>query len=292
VDPLYARAWSGLSSTWAVATFSGTVPFEDGSERAEAAARRAIALDSLEGSAWANLGILHAHRERSLAAGEPYFRRAIAAEPGNPEIYLVQAAALRHAHQWDALVDVIRVARRLDPLSAIYAASEANAEMCAGRPAEALPVFRAVVELDPGSRAGHLGVARALAGLGRWDEAIAQLRAMALARGDSAMAAMATTARGEAGYWSLKHREGRPLLEARQAAARSGWISPWLLGAAEIGAGAIEPGMARLEAEVAAGSRMAYKLPCNPEIDQIRSTPGYRRLVERAGHLSVEPGPR
>jgi tetratricopeptide (TPR) repeat protein len=287
-DPSHARAWSGLSSTWSAATVNGLIPFEEGVRRATAAAERAVALDSLEGSAWANLGILHALRARRLAAGLPHFERALAAEPANPEIHMVYSSALRHAHAWDRARDAARIARQLDPLSALYAEREANGAMCEGRAEEALALYRTQLELDPWSRSGHLGAARALARLGRWDEAITQLRALGHARGDTALAAALPTARGEAGYWALKHREGRALLEARSARARGGWIAPYLLGVAEIGAGHLEEGMARLEAEVRAGSRMVYKLPCNPEIDEVRDSPRYRRLLEAAGALPAD----
>lgn len=49
--------------------------------------------------------------------------------------------------------------------------------------------------------------------------------------------------------------------------------------------------MAGLEAEVAAGSRMVYKLPCNPEIDEVRDTPRFQRLLERAGGLPLGSRP-
>jgi DNA-binding SARP family transcriptional activator/TolB-like protein len=288
-DPSYPRAWSGLSSTWSAAAVNGLIPFDEGYARAEAAATRAIALDSLEGSAWANLGVLHALASRNLAAGEPYFRRAIAAEPANPEIFMVYASALRFARSWDRAQDAIRVSRRLDPLSAFYAEREANGAMCEGRAEEALRLYRAQVELDSRGRSGNLGVARALAALGRWDEAIAQLRTLARARGDTALSSSLASAHGEAGYWALRHAEGRALLQQREALASQGWVAPFLLGVADIGAGNLDRGMAILESEVRAGSRMVYKLPCNPQIDEIRSTPRYRRLLEAAGALPLVP---
>lgn len=285
LDPSYPRAWSGLSSTWSAAAATGLVPFQEGFARAEAAAARAIALDSLEGSAWANLGFLHALRSRSLAAGEPYFRRAIAAEPSNPEIFMVYSTALRFAWQWDRARDAIRVSRQLDPLSAYYAEREANGAMCEDKAEQALALYRAQVELDPRSRSGNLGVARALARLGRWDDAIAQLREMLRARGDTTAADSLAQVRGEAGYWSLKHVEGRALLQMRQQLAGKGWIAPYILGVAEVGAGNLNRGLEALESEVQAGSRLVYKLPCNPEIDEVRSTPRFRRLLRQAGAL-------
>lgn len=290
-DPSYARAWSGLSSAWSAAAVNGRVPWPEGAARAEAAARRALALDSLEGTAWANLGLLITLSQRSLAAGAPYFERALQAEPGNPEIHMVRGTLLRYARTWDEARDAERTARALDPLSAFYAEREANTALCRGRAAEALPLYQAQVELNPRLRSGLLGVARSLARLGRWDEAIAELRTLARSMGDTATATSLPGARGADGYWALKHREGEALLERRLRAAERGWVAPYLIAVAQVGAGQIEEGMAGLEAEVAAGSRMVYKLPCNPEIDEVRDTPRFQRLLERAGGLPLGSRP-
>lgn len=283
IDRLHARAWSGLSSTLAAAVVNGLAPFEEGSLRAEAAARRAIELDSLEGTAWANLGVLQALRHRDYAAGDPYFQRAIAVEPANPEVYLVQSAALRFAGQWDRSRDAIRIARQLDPLSATYAANEANGALCNDRPEDALRMFRAAVYLDPQKRDGQLGVAISLARLNQWEQAIGQLRMVARARGDTGLANTAPEAHGPAGYWRLKHAEGELLLTRRKAIGQKGWIADYLIGVAEIGAGHTDRGFELLESELQAGSRMMYKLRCNPEVDEVRATPRFQRLIAAAG---------
>lgn len=285
LDPLYARAWAGLSSTWSAATTNGQIPFDEGYALAEAAATRALTLDSLQGSAWATLGVIRALKQRSLAAGEPYLRRAIELEPTNAEIYMVDGAVLRFAWHWDRARDAIRIARQLDPLAAYYAGLEGNSAMCQDKPLDALKWYRSAVALDAGERVGQLGVARALARLRRWDEAIEQLRVVARSRSDTALALALRDAHGERGYWDFKHREGATLLATRIARAGKEWQAPYLLGVAEIGAGQIDQGFDLIESEVRAGSRMVWKLPCNPEIDEIRSMPRFQRLLQAAGAL-------
>jgi tetratricopeptide (TPR) repeat protein len=287
LDPMHARAWSGLSSTWAAATTNGRIPFEEGRILADAAASRALALDSLEGTAWANLGMMRALEARSLDVGEPLFRRAIAVEPSNAEVYMIYAAALRFAWQWERAGDLLNIARELDPLSAFYPELAGNGNLCADRPEEALRWYRIAATLDDRDRNVHIGTARALARLGRWEEAIAQLRLLALARGDTALAALDHDAHGETGYWRLKHREGERFLQARLTESRAAWRAPYLLGVAEIGAGHLDRGLTLLEGEVRAGSRMVYKLPCNQEIDEVRSLPRFQRLLAAAGSLPL-----
>ncbi|MBK8002560.1 MAG: hypothetical protein IPK12_01165 [Gemmatimonadetes bacterium] len=280
-DPSYARAWSGLSSAWSAAAVNGRVPWAEGAARAEAAARRALALDSLEGTAWANLGLLATLSQRSLAAGAPYFERALQAEPGNPEIHMVRGTLLRYARTWDEARDAERTARALDPLSAFYAEREAHTALCRGRAAEALPLYQAQVELNPRLRSGLSAWPARWHGSGRWDEAIAELRTLARSMGDTATATScpAPAARTVTGPSAPR---GEALLQRRLRAAERGWVAHYLIEVAQVGAGHIEEGMAGLEAEVAAGSRMVYKLPCNPEIDEVRDTPRFQRLLERA----------
>ena len=52
LDQFNARAFAGLSSTWSAQVAASQVPFDEGLQRAEAAAARATALDSLQGTAW------------------------------------------------------------------------------------------------------------------------------------------------------------------------------------------------------------------------------------------------
>jgi len=268
LDPGNARAWAGTSSTRAADAVTWRVPFDEGMAVAEAAASRALALDSLQGTALANLGVLRGLRDRNLAEAESLFARATAAEPANPEIYLIEAALYRHAWQWEKARDVIRIARRLDPLNALYAEREAVLSLCAGRPDAALTVYQAAQRLDPAAAGVRDGIARALAGQGRWNEALA-----ALGSPDSS---------GESGYWAWRAAHARPRLAALLAAERTGWISRAKLGTVYIAAGDLDRGLDLLEAEARAGDVGIYRLPCQPDVDRARDLPRFKALLENA----------
>ena len=87
IDPLNARAWSGLSSVWASLVVIDAISFDEGFPRAVAASERALALDSMEGTALANLAIMRAYETNDLSASTELIRRAEAAEPSNPEVF-------------------------------------------------------------------------------------------------------------------------------------------------------------------------------------------------------------
>lgn len=267
LDPGNARAWAGLSSALAAQTVTWRMPFDEGVTLVEAAAHRALALDSLQGSALANLAIIRGLRERNLALAKPLLARARAAEPANPEIFLIEAALYRHAWRWDKARDAIRIARQLDPLSPLYAERDAALSLCSGQPDAALPLYQAALRLEPSSATSRDGMARALARLGRWDEALATLGIHGLT--------------GEAGYWEFRAREGRPRLSAALEASRTGWVSRARLGTLFIAAGDVERGLDLLEEEARAGDDIGlFRLPCQPDVDRARGLPRFKALLE------------
>jgi DNA-binding SARP family transcriptional activator/TolB-like protein len=283
-DPLNARAWSGLSSVVASETVSDQVPFDEGYDRATAAAERALALDSLEGTALANLAVLQMLRSRNLQAGLDLMQRAVRAEPANPEIFMVQSAVYRTAWQWDKARDAIRVARQLDPLTPFYLDREATVEICAGRPADALKLYQNELALNP-DQIARAGVTRSLALVGRYDDAIGSWREQALAEHDRHLADALGLVHGESGYWSMKHIEGRKRLSALEKDAGRRWISPMETMRARFAAGDSAGGfeaLGRAERDRAVG---LYRLTCMPDLDEVRNTPHFAAIVARVGGL-------
>lgn len=267
-DPSNARAWSGISSARASQVVTGRMPFDEGASAVEAAAQRALALDSLEGSALANLAMIRGLRERNLAVAESLFARARAAEPANAEIFVVEAALLRHAWQWSKARDAIRIARRLDPLSVRYVEREAVLSLCADSAADALPIYQVAQRLDPEYAPARDGMARALARLGRWDDALEVLGAKDL--------------HGEAGYWKYRAAKARPRLDALITASRTRWVSDAQLGTLYVAVGDVDRGLTLLEKAARAGDTGIYRLPCQPDVDGARDLPRFKALLEYA----------
>lgn len=295
VDPLNARAWAGLSSVWSALAAQALVPFDEGYDHAEAAAMRALALDSTQGTAWANLGGVRAIKYRNLSVGEELIRRAVAADPSNPEVFLVQAGLYRHAQRWDQARDAVRIARRLDPFSRLYMEREATIDLCAGRPEPALEIFESGLAVDPSDDALQQGRIRALAWLGKYGEAIAAWRARVAASSatpaaarDTALAHLLATAHGESGYWAARHAEGRSRLRALARGAAGNPVLPLKVAQAQFAAGDTAAGFATLALMERQQDFTLYRLPCMPDFDEVRRTPHFRAIVERVGGLPAQ----
>ncbi|HUR00898.1 MAG TPA: BTAD domain-containing putative transcriptional regulator, partial [Gemmatimonadaceae bacterium] len=285
IDPLNARAWSGLASTWSTRTTSDNIPFDEGYERSTAAALRALALDSLQGTAWADLAILRALKYRDLSVGLELIRRAERADPSNPEIFLIKSTLFRSAHQYDKARDAIRVARQLDPLTPTYLEREASIEFCADRPENALRLFRSELTMKPSDRLAQEGLIRALALAGRYDEAIAAWQIQAASDGDGELAKLLASARGSDAYWSIKHTLGKRRLAALQK--ETDRVSPLALMQASFAAGDSAAGFRALDKAYSAEVRALYRLSCMPDVDEFRHTPHFVAALAKIGSLRV-----
>jgi DNA-binding SARP family transcriptional activator/TolB-like protein/Tfp pilus assembly protein PilF len=285
IDPSNARAWSGLASIWSSLSNTGLFPPNDGFANAEQAARRALALDSTQGSAWGTLGFLRAYRDGDLPAGDSLFRRGMVFEPTNAELPKVLGALYRFAGQWDQAIDLIRLAERLDPLMPPAIGREANTLLCAGRAEEALRVYRQQLAMDPASREGRRGVVQSLARLGQWDSATAGWRMIAARQRDTAMVRLLRDGSGKAGYEAARLAEGRQILARVRDRRKEQWLAPFHLARAMVQGGDVDGGLRVLEQEVQAGVRPRYQLACMPGFDAIRADPRFLALLERVPPL-------
>ena len=287
VDPSNSRAWAGLTAAWSFHAGSEMVPFDEGYNRASAAGARALALDSLEGTAWASLGLLRAMRYRNLAIGLELIQKAKAAEPGNPDIFAVENSLYRSAWRWDSARDAIRFARQLDPLNSYYLDREAATELCAGLPHAALKLYEAELVLNPSDTIARAGQIRSFARMSRYDDAIVAWRILASDAGDTALVRALARASGDEGYWSVKRLDGRRKLEKLQQQGKRGWISPQKLMQLRFESGDIDGGYRELELLAAEKDPTLFRLPCMPGVDVVRGTPRFEAIVARVGPMPL-----
>ena len=280
LDENNARAWSGLTSIWGRQTITNMVPFDVGYERTSTAAAHALKLDSLQGSALASLGFVTAWKYRSVAAGEALLKKAKEAEPSNPEIYQVELALYRQAWQWEKALDAARIAQELDPLRSGFVGHEADILACQNRLSEAERVLQREIAVNPTSRVRRR-LPPILARLGRYDDAIAAMRAEAGPGAASPDSALLASARGSEGYWSIVQGRGRARLARLVAQGQRRWVSPYHLMIAQFQAGDTAGAYASLAKFERERDLRLVNLFCADEIDAERENPRLAAALKR-----------
>jgi eukaryotic-like serine/threonine-protein kinase len=154
IDPEFAAAWAGLASAYVLFVPSEyevrSIPFGEALARAEAAARRALALDPGQAAAHTALALAYEKRGMMEEAGVSY-RQAIEADPRYPTARQWYASYLAMLGRTAEGVEQIQAAARLDPLSLVILVEVGELLQAAGREAEATAAYEHVMGLYPGA---------------------------------------------------------------------------------------------------------------------------------------------
>src|SRR6476659_4987360 len=174
-DPNYAQAYAGLAQAWKLLpAFNGGAP-KDCFPQAEAAAKKALALDDTSSSAHAALASLKGLNGFDYPGAISEYERALQLNPNDAT-----------AHQWfanDTLANVgqnerelteMKRAVELDPLSLVINSNLGWAYIHLGRLDEAIAQLRKTVEMDRGFYYARYGLGLALELKGAIPEAIAE----------------------------------------------------------------------------------------------------------------------
>lgn len=178
MDTTYAAAYAALASMYTTAASSSTMTTAERrvlAGRAEAAARRAIALDDSLADAHAEIGYVFLLNHAPTAAAAE-LERAVALDPSSTSA----RELLAKAYEWTGRrADAIAVTRLADPLSASARAELGDALFFAGRYNEALAELGKVTAIQPPLRRVPVYIAEVYEATGRWSDAIAILRPVA-----------------------------------------------------------------------------------------------------------------
>jgi serine/threonine protein kinase/tetratricopeptide (TPR) repeat protein len=175
-DPNYALAYSGLADVYNIAPSYIPITSKQAELLADEAARKAVELDD-------SLAEAHSARAFALAnmlrwtEAEPEFRRALELKPNySTAHYFYAMAYLSPENQIDQALEEFRTALSLDPLSSIVNSNYGVALMQAKRYPESLEQFQKVLARDPNFVAAHYKLSHLYATMGRFPEAVVELR--------------------------------------------------------------------------------------------------------------------
>ena len=148
-DSTFARAWAALADAYIlVVPYAGGSP-ADAWRKAQAAAGRALALDSTSAEAYTSLGYGNMIYAWNWPAAEENFKRAVAADSNYPTGHQWYGDFLAGRGRLDESLAEMARAHRLDPLSLQIGAERGWVLYVMHRNDEAEARIRQVLELDP-----------------------------------------------------------------------------------------------------------------------------------------------
>jgi serine/threonine protein kinase len=229
-DPGYALAYAGLADAYGVLNTYGS----DSREvipKANAAAKRALELDSTLAHPHAVLGLNKSTYDWDFSGGEAEFRKALELDPSDAT-----------AHQWFSInlstiggrtqeaIDEANRAHQLDPLSPIMGVAQMEAYGSARQFDKAIEIGTKLIADNPAFAAGHSYLSVLYWAERKYPQSIQEAKTAAQLQGDKnyAEAAAALDAGFRSGGWpSALHKNIEVLLAQRKA--KTDYVSPYAI---------------------------------------------------------------
>jgi TolB-like protein len=278
-DPTYAAAYAELATCYADLGYLGMDPPEEAFPRAQAAAARALALDSLLGEAHVAVGYVEVFFGWDFPAAERELRRGLELNPRYARGYLNYMVLLVALNRSNEAIAVMKRAQEVEPLSLIMLAAAARPLYNSRRYDDAIAQANEALEID--STFGRARYWRGLSyeQLSRPADAIREFEQL------SARAPMSLHLAGLGRAYAVGGYREKALRVLKQLQARSdtGYVSPFDFATLYAGLGDRSRTLEWLEK--AYQRRVPYMifLAVDPHFDDFRAEPRFRDLVQRMG---------
>ncbi len=199
-NPDSALAHSGVAATWIGLQQMGFVPSGEATPKAEAAALRALELNSdlAEPHVW--LAIIRAWSDWNWEAAERLFERAIELNPSSGDARTSYSHLLALLGRFDEAMIQIEQALRLDPFNGWFRGVYGVELHMAGHHDEAIVTFQEALRISPDLPFAWLGLAGSYHFTGRFDEAIEAEGSLLAALGDTDTQRLLMQTYSEHGY--------------------------------------------------------------------------------------------
>jgi serine/threonine-protein kinase len=176
-DPTFAPAYSGTADAYVQLGYGSYLAPADAFPKAEAAARKALELDSTLAEPHATLGFVMMYYAWNWPAADREFRLAIARNPSYATAHEWYGLFLAAMGRYDEAVAQERSAQALDPLSVGAASTSGWVLHYSGRQGDAETALRTAIRMDSGFALAHLYLGRVLQANGQLQDAVAQYQA-------------------------------------------------------------------------------------------------------------------
>src|SRR3984957_9009969 len=281
-DPEYALAYSGLADTYSVLPFFGTNPNENYA-KSNAAARRALQLDSTLAHPHAILGSNEMSYDWDFAGGEAEFKKAIDLDPNDATAHQSSAEDLSAlgGREQEALAEITR-AYQLDPLSPIISRVIGSIRVSARQYDEAISVCKQLENENSTFATAHDCLAYAYWGKRQYPQVIEEWTVYAKLTGDPNDSEFAAAL--EQGFRSAGWRGAlTQAIDTLRTRRKTRYYSPYMIARLYADLGDKEQAFQWLATAYREHDFLLINLRTQFQLDPLRSDPRFAELVRKVG---------
>jgi TolB-like protein/Flp pilus assembly protein TadD len=278
IDPMYALGYAGLADAYNIL---GSNRLRDPKEvfpKARTAAERALELDENLAEAHAVLGAIKFNYEWDWAGARRALRRSIELNPGYATAHQRYALLSSILGEHEVAIEEMKLARRLDPLSARISVNVGSMLFRAREYEQAIVELRKALELYPNDAAAHSGLGAVYVQKGMYEEAIKEFKEVRRFIPD------AQAGLGGLGYAyavSGDKTEATKILKQLQQLSERRFVPPATVALIHIGLGDKNRAFEWLEKAYQDRNPTLSGLRVDPRFDPLRDDPRFRDLLLR-----------
>ena len=282
LDPNYALAYAGLADAYTTAS-DWVLPPRVAMPRAEAAARKALAIDDHLAEAYAALGHALMH-QWDLPAAEKEFKRALALNPNNTAFYFTYAEFLSGAERLDESTAVLKRALLIDPYSPEILSMSGWPIYLKGDYDGAIAAWDHAVQIVPDLWQPHFALGEAYLAKKLYPQAIAELQK---ARELNPYATNILAALAEAFVASGKRPQAEAILAQLQKMSSQQYVSPMDVASVYNSLGNKAQALDWLDKAYLDNSEMLLWLNQLPNFTNLRSNPRFQEITRKVNQHST-----
>ena len=281
-DPGYALAYSGLADAYSLLASIGASPSES-YPKSNAAARRALELDSSLARPHAVLGSNEMEYEWDFAGGEAEYKKALELDPGDATTHKDYAfdISMIGGREREALAEINR-AHQLDPLSPVIGTALARVHNYSRQYDEAIVAAKKVAAENPLFAMPHLELAYGYRGQHLYPQVVEEWKVYGQLSGDPQISDFASAMEQgfRSGGWKGALTKG---VEARQAQRKTGYSSSYALATMYADLGDKDQAFKWLNIAYQERDFSLIGLKTDFLLDPLRSDPQFAELVRKVG---------
>jgi len=278
-DPGFGRAYAGIADVWCDLADDWVAP-DDAYPRAKSAAERALQRDPELADAMISIGKVLSWHEWKFAEAVRYVERAVTLSPNNAEAHWVLGTALPLVGRLQDGIAAMRRALELDPLRVEYFGWAARMILYARDYKGAIAQGMETFEIDEAYGRGFVFVGSAYLAMGDAEQALDWFqRGQSLDKAVRSYDAMIVRALAALG----RREEAEEILARLESESRQHYVRAEYLAMGHAALGDLDRAFGALDRAYQARSAGLIYLHLDPGYDPLRGDPRYKELVQRIG---------